>query len=109
MTDTTASAWGMCAAFGCPLLGTQSIGDNAWFCFCHIGRSTRANDEITHTLRTQWQDVVDMTLALRRDHSIRGDSATAATSLPTPAAAGTPGFFTEGSQASPTWPTAPTT
>jgi hypothetical protein len=60
------SAWGMCAAFGCPLLGSVG-GDGKWYCFCHAGRPSQVNDSITHCLRNDEAAVVELTLAIRRD------------------------------------------
>lgn len=66
-----AGEWGMCAAHGCPLLGT--LGGSPWYCFCHHGRPSGANDAITHCLRNSEAAIVDLTLAIRRD-SLTGKS-----------------------------------
>lgn len=59
-------AWGMCAAYGCPLLG--SVGaDGRWYCFCHAGRPSSANDAITARLRSgEYSPIVQATLDIRR-------------------------------------------
>lgn len=64
-------AWGFCEAFGCPLLGTLG-SEGRWYCFCHAGKPSVFNDSITHELRENQSQVVDVTLALRRD-SIHGN------------------------------------
>lgn len=66
MSDMNGQAWGMCAAFGCPLFGTLG-SDGAWYCFCHVGKPSVFNDAITRELRDKQGVVVDMTLAIRRD------------------------------------------
>jgi hypothetical protein len=58
--------WGMCVAFGCPLLGTMG-GEGKWYCFCHVGRPSAFNDAITRHLREHERAIVDLTLAIRRD------------------------------------------
>lgn len=72
MSETNGQAWGMCAAFGCPLFGTLGH-DGQWYCFCHAGKPSVFNDAITRELRENESEVVDVTLALRRD-SIHGNS-----------------------------------
>lgn len=70
MSETNGQAWGMCAAFGCPLFGTLG-SDGAWFCFCHAGKPSVFNDAITRELRERQGEVVDMTLAIRsRAHGV---------------------------------------
>jgi hypothetical protein len=71
MSDTTGQAWGMCAAFGCPLFGTMG-SDGGWYCFCHAGKPSVFNDAITRELREHQSPVVDVTLQLRRD-SVHGE------------------------------------
>lgn len=66
MSETNGQAWGMCAAFGCPLLGTLG-SDGTWFCFCHVGKPSVFNDAITRELREKQGPVVDLTFAIRRD------------------------------------------
>ncbi|MBR8147053.1 hypothetical protein [Burkholderia vietnamiensis] len=58
-------AWGMCAAYGCPLLGT--MGGDKWYCFCHANRPNGSNDDITNVLRSDaaWA-IVQATLDIRR-------------------------------------------
>lgn len=59
------SEWGMCAAFGCPLFGT--LGGHPWYCFCHHGRPSGANDAITAKLRgEELSPIVEATLDIRR-------------------------------------------
>lgn len=67
-------ASGKCAAFGCPLLGSIGAGDGRWVCCCHANRQTGHNDAITNRLKTEWLDVVDMTIAIRRDETGTGRS-----------------------------------
>lgn len=66
MSNSNGQAWGMCAAFGCPLLGTMG-SDGGWYCFCHAGKPSTFNDAITRELRENQQAIVDLTLAIRRD------------------------------------------
>jgi hypothetical protein len=66
MSDAQGTAWGMCEAFGCPLLGTMG-GEGRWYCFCHVNRPSNFNDAITRVLREQEGPVVDLTLVIRRD------------------------------------------
>lgn len=55
--------WGMCAAYGCPLPG--SIGNEGrWYCYCHAGRATEANDRITRALQ-DLDFIVQCTIDLR--------------------------------------------
>jgi hypothetical protein len=72
MSEINGQAWGMCAAFGCPLFGTMG-SDGGWYCFCHAGKPSVFNDAITRELREHQIEVVDVTLAIRRD-SIHGNS-----------------------------------
>ncbi|WP_257834559.1 hypothetical protein [Burkholderia glumae] len=65
MSDANGQAWGMCAAFGCPLLGTVG-SDGRWYCYCHAGRPSSVNDSITATLHAN-APIVDATLAIRRN------------------------------------------
>ena len=75
MSDTNGQAWGMCAAFGCPLFGTMG-SDGAWYCFCHVGKPGVFNDAITRELRDKQIEVVDITLQIRRD-SVHGEPSNA--------------------------------
>lgn len=68
MSETNGQAWGMCAAFGCPLLGTLG-SDGAWYCFCHVGKPSVFNDAITRELRDNQSEIVDVTLDIRRNFS----------------------------------------
>ncbi|MCW3678236.1 hypothetical protein [Burkholderia cenocepacia] len=65
MSDVTiGQPWGMCAAFGCPLLG--SVGsDGKWYCFCHAGRPGSSNDTVTLALR-EHMPIVESALSIRR-------------------------------------------
>ncbi|UUX38865.1 hypothetical protein NTJ56_08700 [Burkholderia contaminans] len=67
MSETNGQAWGMCAAFGCPLFGTVG-SDGRWYCFCHAGRPSAANDAITQALHAN-APIVDATLSIRRHFS----------------------------------------
>lgn len=75
MSEVNGTAWGMCAAFGCPLLGTMG-SEGRWYCFCHVSKPSTFNDAITRELREQQQAIVDLTLQLRRD-SLHGESSKA--------------------------------
>jgi hypothetical protein len=68
MSDTTGQAWGMCAAFGCPLFGTLGH-DGQWYCFCHAGKPSVFNDAITRELRERQMPIVEATLSIRRHFS----------------------------------------
>lgn len=61
--------WGMCAAYGCPLLG--SLGsDGRWYCFCHVNKPSSVNDAITQELRgDELAPIVKSTLDIRKHHS----------------------------------------
>lgn len=72
MSDTNGQAWGMCAAFGCPLFGTMG-SDGAWYCFCHVSKPSVFNDSITRELRENQPEVVAVTLEIRRA-SIHGNT-----------------------------------
>lgn len=61
--DIDGTAWGMCAAHGCPLLGT--LCSDRWYCFCHINRPASVNDAITIALNRN-RAIVDTTLDIRR-------------------------------------------
>jgi hypothetical protein len=65
MNDQPGQPWGMCAAFGCPLLGTLD-SEGQWYCFCHAHRPSSANDAITAKLRGHLAPVVESTLDIRR-------------------------------------------
>jgi len=61
---------GMCAAFGCPLLGSLSsstLGDGKWACFCHFGKQVGTNDAITARLNSDaLRPIVNATIDIRR-------------------------------------------
>jgi hypothetical protein len=60
--------WGLCAAYGCPLLG--SIGsDGRWYCFCHVHKPSTLNDAISQELRGELMPIVQSTLDIRAHHS----------------------------------------
>lgn len=61
--------WGLCAAYGCPLLG--SVGsDGRWYCFCHAGRPSAVNDAISQKLRSdELAPIVRSTLDIRFNSS----------------------------------------
>lgn len=66
MSDINGQAWGMCAAFGCPLFG--SLGsEGRWYCFCHAGKPSVFNDAITRELREHQMAIVECTMDLRRN------------------------------------------
>lgn len=65
MSEANGQAWGMCAAFGCPLLGTLG-SEGRWYCFCHVSKPSTFNDAITRELREKQMHVVESTLELRR-------------------------------------------
>lgn len=68
MSEELGQPWGMCAAFGCPLLG--SLGsEGRWYCFCHVNRPSNFNDAITRELREKQMHIVESTLDIRRHHS----------------------------------------
>ncbi|WP_103852149.1 hypothetical protein [Burkholderia pseudomallei] len=67
MSEVQGQSWGMCPAYGCPLLGTVG-SDGKWYCFCHAGRPSAANDAITQTLHAH-APIVDATLSIRRHFS----------------------------------------
>jgi hypothetical protein len=71
MSEVNGQAWGMCAAFGCPLFGTRG-SEGRWYCFCHVDKPSTFNDAITRELRERQMPVVDITLQLRRD-SLHGE------------------------------------
>lgn len=73
MSEVNGQAWGMCAAFGCPLFGTMG-SDGGWYCFCHVGKASVFNDAITRELRERQIAVVDVTLQIRRDSVHGGQS-----------------------------------
>jgi hypothetical protein len=64
MSETTGQAWGMCAAFGCPLFGTRG-SEGRWYCFCHVDKPSNFNDAITRELREKQRPIVDATLHIR--------------------------------------------
>ncbi|PVX84331.1 hypothetical protein [Paraburkholderia unamae] len=68
MSEELGQPWGMCAAFGCPLLG--SLGsEGRWYCFCHVNKPSTFNDAITRELREKQMHLVDSTIEIRRHHS----------------------------------------
>lgn len=68
MSETNDQAWGMCAAFGCPLFGTLGH-DGHWYCFCHAGKPSVFNDAITRELREHQMPIVEATLSIRQHFS----------------------------------------
>lgn len=50
MNENNGTAWGQCAAYGCPLAGSMG-GEGKWYCFCHVGRSSSDNDNITRAIQ----------------------------------------------------------
>lgn len=56
--DRVPSRPGMCAAWGCPLLGsmsTSTAGTSSWWCFAHFGRDVGRFQRITSELhRLKW-------------------------------------------------------
>lgn len=68
MSEMNGQAWGMCAAFGCPLFGTLGH-DGQWYCYCHAGKPSVFNDAITRELRERNMPVVEATLSIRRHFS----------------------------------------
>lgn len=68
MSDSQGQAWGMCAAFGCPLFGTLGH-DGQWYCFCHYGKPSVFNDAVTRELRERNMPIVEATLSIRRHFS----------------------------------------
>ena len=72
-TEDQGRPWGMCAAYGCPLLG--SVGsEGKWYCFCHCGRPSSMNDAISMKLRSDdcWA-IVEAALSIRRCFGSFGD------------------------------------
>jgi len=61
---------GMCAAFGCPLLGSltsSTLGDSKPFCFCHFGKTVGSNDAITARLNSDaLRPIAQATVDVRR-------------------------------------------
>ena len=66
MSEVNGTPWGMCAAFGCPLFATRG-SEGRWYCFCHVDKPSTFNDAITSVLKGAERDVVELTLAIRRD------------------------------------------
>lgn len=56
----------LCAAFGCPLLGTFGV-NSKWYCACHFNANPSLNDAITAELHRQ-KPLVDRIVSLRRNH-----------------------------------------
>ncbi|MBJ9895247.1 hypothetical protein [Burkholderia cenocepacia] len=65
MSEVNGQAWGMCAAFGCPLFGTVG-SDGRWYCYCHAGRPSATNDAITQMLHAH-EPIVKATISIRRN------------------------------------------
>jgi hypothetical protein len=65
MNEIDGQPWGMCAAFGCPLLGSMG-SDGRWYCFAHVNKPSGMNDAITAKLRGPLASVVETTLDIRR-------------------------------------------
>ncbi|MBB3257689.1 hypothetical protein F4827_002554 [Paraburkholderia bannensis] len=68
MSEELGQPWGMCAAFGCPLLGTVG-SEGRWYCFCHVNKPSNFNDAITRELRDRQMPIVEATLSIRRHFS----------------------------------------
>ncbi|CAG9255915.1 hypothetical protein [Paraburkholderia caribensis] len=64
MSEANGTAWGMCAAFGCPLAGTVG-SENKWYCFCHANKPSNFNDAITRELREKQAHIVNAIGILR--------------------------------------------
>jgi hypothetical protein len=67
-TNADGIAWGMCSAYGCPLIGSMSddVGGK-WYCFCHVRQPHALNDAITATLHRN-KPMVERVLIARRAH-----------------------------------------
>jgi hypothetical protein len=50
MSESQGTAWGMCAAYGCPMFGTMGNG-SSWVCFVHANRMPGTHDAITTAIR----------------------------------------------------------
>ena len=50
MSENNGTDWGQCVAYGCPLAGSMG-SDGKWYCFCHVGRSSGDNDNITRAIQ----------------------------------------------------------
>ena len=71
--DRTAKRPGsMCAAYGCPLLGSMSTstgGTSAWWCFAHFGKDVGRFQRITADLnRVKWLIAAISDIRLRDQH-----------------------------------------
>lgn len=64
MSDVENLRPGMCAAYGCPLLGTVGE-DGKWYCFCHVRKPHQLNDAITTAIKAR-QYLADCGLDIRR-------------------------------------------
>jgi hypothetical protein len=65
----------LCAAYGCPLLGTMNAsttGGADWFCFAHFGRDFGQRDRVTRELR-QLDWLSNAVVDIRRRHLNRSD------------------------------------
>lgn len=56
--------WGMCEAYGCPLLGSYGVGGK-WLCCCHFRAPVAAFDGITAEIHRH-RGLVDAALLARR-------------------------------------------
>lgn len=68
-TNADGTPWGMCSAYGCPLIGSMSddVGGK-WYCFCHVRQPHSLNDAITAVLHRN-RPMVDRVIAARRAHA----------------------------------------
>lgn len=64
------AAWGMCEAYGCPLLGVHGVSGK-WYCGCHFNVEPALNDAITAELHRQ-KDLVKFVLMKRRQGEADG-------------------------------------
>lgn len=55
----------MCAAYGCPMLGSFGAGSGKWVCCCHFRGHASTNDAITLALGKH-PDLVKRAISLRR-------------------------------------------
>lgn len=65
----------LCAAYGCPLLGTMNAsttGGVDWFCFAHFGQDFGQRDRLTRELR-QLDWLSSAVVDIRRRHLNRAD------------------------------------
>jgi hypothetical protein len=59
------NAWGMCAAYGCPMFGSFGVGGK-WYCCCHFRANAGTNDAITLVLNMN-SSLVKESLLIRRE------------------------------------------